>query len=361
MRPRDILSEVLGLRAWDETSSHTARLGLVGGPGQPKFAVPLGWRRATWSSCTSYPGLRDRGTRLRRRAAGVSLMVTSRRPVVSERLCAEEGEGSLIALLSSLLDTADFGIAVGLGGGDELWKPTLQLFTPEGAPLAFVKVAHTDLTAHLVRTEGEALDVWSRVAAPALLVPTLVANTLWRERPLLVVAPLPVDSRRAADASVDATPVRALDPPLGDVPLEDSTWWRARRAVPVEPAVRDVLDEVERRQAGVPRSWARWHGDWVPWNVARSAGRLVAWDWEYSEAGAPVGLDEVHRTYQMVRFGRQRPVREALAAVRVTVSSSWLVDAHKAMLVSRAATLAAVNGRPVTDHEEVLDGVAASW
>jgi hypothetical protein len=60
---------------------------------------------------------------------------------------------------------------------------------------------------------------------------------------------------------------------------------------------------------------ARWHGDWTPWNLALSPSRgLVAWDWEYSAPGAPVGLDEVHSDFQIQRLLRGRTAEASFAA-----------------------------------------------
>ena len=118
------------------------------------------------------------------------------------------------------------------------------------------------------------------------------------------------------------------------------------------------MDGVEAVHGGRERAWARWHGDWVPWNLARSGRGLVAWDWEYSEPGAPVGLDELHCIYQVARHRRGGQVQDALGLVRASAEDQWLADAHLVMLSTRHRLLERLTGRPVGDHHQVMAAVA---
>jgi hypothetical protein len=124
--------------------------------------------------------------------------------------------------------------------------------------------------------------------------------------------------------------------------METTRWWGP------------LLDAVAGAHDGPDRAWARWHGDWVPWNLARSRRGLVAWDWEYSEPGAPVGLDEVHGAYQQARFQHHRPVADAVTAARRTAADPWVADAQLVALATRHALLHQLAGEPVGDHHEVM-------
>jgi hypothetical protein len=44
-------------------------------------------------------------------------------------------------------------------------------------------------------------------------------------------------------------------------------------------------------------AFGSWHGDWTPWNMAFSGGRVLVWDWERFESGVPIGYDALH--YQL--------------------------------------------------------------
>jgi hypothetical protein len=121
-----------------------------------------------------------------------------------------------------------------------------------------------------------------------------------------------------------------------------------------DPDVAELMEAVESAHGGEELSWARWHGDWVPWNLARSGRGLVAWDWEYSEPGAPVGLDEVHSTYQHERILRGRSVDDSLATAHRHAASAAVADLHLTMLATRCVLLRRLGGVEVSDHAAVL-------
>ncbi|MCU1499136.1 MAG: hypothetical protein JWM47_3089, partial [Acidimicrobiales bacterium] len=113
--------------------------------------------------------------------------------------------------------------------------------------------------------------------------------------------------------------------------------------------------QIESRHGVAELGFARAHGDWVPWNLARCHLGLVAWDWEYSEAASPVEIDETHGRYQHVRVVDGRPIAEALVAARAAAPSSAVAAAHVAMLVTRSARLTELAGQPPQDQAELFD------
>jgi hypothetical protein len=363
----EAVTALLGLRPAGApgSTSTTARFGVVAGRSGPRFLVPLDHPAAAPQACLAYLGLRDLRTRATRGAAGLALRAGVRRGVIAEVLEADAGPGSLLDELGRLLEHPEHGralaVAVGLGQHDEVWKPTLQVFRPDGEPAAFVKVGLGAVADQLVATEAATLALWGQEPDPRLVVPELLAEARWEGLRLAVVAPLPTDARRLpAQQVTDAWPVRELDGPLRTVAPADAPWWQARRAANAEHRrVDELLDRIEQRHRA-PASWGRWHGDWVPWNLARCHRGLVAWDWEYSEPGAPVGLDEVHGAYQVARVGQGRSISAALAAARASTADPWLADAHLAMLVTRSTELERLTGRPPTDQLELLAAADAA-
>lgn len=359
------------------------RLGVVGG----RFLVPLDFPDASPQACLAYLGLRNRKTQVSRGAVGLALRFGLERAVVSEELTADTGPGSLIALLDDLLADPDeepgLAIAVGLARIDEVWKPTLQVFRPDGTPAAFVKIGLGPVGDRLVGTEAETLAAWAAHPDPRLVVPGLIADTTWNGLRIAVVAPLPEDSRRLPPGTPSAWAVRDLDGPEQHGPLGEAPWWTERRTAWADhPAVDRILSHIEERHGEPDRAWARWHGDWVPWNLARCHRGLVAWDWEYAEAGAPVGLDEVHGAYQQARVVEGRSIADSLDVARSAAHrfdglattgmdpatrydgapAWWLCDAHVAMLITRSAELERLLGEPPADQAELfaaaLDAVA---
>jgi hypothetical protein len=67
--------------------------------------------------------------------------------------------------------------------------------------------------------------------------------------------------------------------------------------------------------------FGRWHGDWVPWNLARSSAGLVAWDWEHSSTGMPVGSDVVHQAFQVALTLRHEDAAGATRAAEATLAA----------------------------------------
>lgn len=353
------VTALLGLRpASAADGAHV--LGLVGGRGGPRFLLPLGHVDATTASCLAYLGLRDRRTRLNRMAVAAAMRAGAGRFVLQQRLVADTGPGSLLAHLADALGVDTFDVAVGLGELDEVWKPTLQAFGPDGTPLAYVKIGRGPIGARLATTELDTLRCWAAAEDPRLVVPALVEAAPWNQMPLVCTLPMPPDVRRLPPGPVSAWGVRTLDPPIEDRPIDDAPWWTARlERFAQDPEIAPLLERIAHRHRTGERAWARSHGDWVPWNLARSGRGLVAWDWEYSEAGAPVGIDETHLAFQVARVQHGRPIASALAAARAAAPSPWVADAHLAMLVTRAGDLARCGGRPVGDHHELIATAAS--
>ncbi|MEZ5138511.1 MAG: hypothetical protein R2702_07320 [Acidimicrobiales bacterium] len=381
------MTDLLDLRAGAPRPG-TTRLGVVAGRHGPRFLVPVSHPDAAPEACLAYLGLRDARTRLQRGAVGWALRAGAGRFVVRDELEADAGPGSLLHLLDELLrdDDHEPGLAVGIGLGhrDEVWKPTLQLFRPDGTPAAFVKVGLGPVADRLVATEAAALAAWARHPDPRLVVPELLADTTWDSIRIAVVAPLPDDVRRLPPGAPSAWAVRDLDGPPTVAALAEAPWWTRRTEREDAGPVRALLERIEARHAGAVGSWARWHGDWVPWNLARCHRGLVAWDWEYSEPDGPVGLDEVHGAYQQARVVEQQPIAAALAVARDGAarlvergtspgspaelrgragadvaptpfpSASWLADLHVAMLLTRSAELERLAGAPPHDRAELV-------
>jgi hypothetical protein len=110
--------------------------------------------------------------------------------------------------------------------------------------------------------------------------------------------------------------------------LGDSGWWARLRARlgPVRQALAGrpgggvaTLDAVLARlegRAATRLAFGSWHGDWGPWNLRATQGRLLVWDWERSGDGVPLGFDLLHFGYQTALQGLGRPPHAAAAAAR---------------------------------------------
>ena len=354
-----------------------------------RFLVPIDSRAAAVGSLRSFNRLRSWRSRLPRSAlaaaigAGVAMPLLRTRTSVTWR---DTGAGDLadrwlIEHLRHVLGEDELVVAAGLRHGDTFAKPVLQLFRPDGAPVGYAKVGWNDVTIPRVRTEAAVLAGWPVGCSPDVAVPRLLHAGEWAGRFVSVTAPLPRRARRlgrrdASPALASAAVSRAW--PTTTDELARSSYWASLRADATScargqasgaPALEALLDRLEVDVGTAELSFGRWHGDWVSWNLAVAEGRLWAWDWEYSDASVPVGLDVVHHLFQEDFVGRRQPAADALrsagrgatelltglglppAAVRATVAL------HRAELLRRDAVAEAAGGHP--DQRLDSDAVAA--
>jgi hypothetical protein len=301
---------------------------LPSGPGR-SFLVPLATRRAASSALTSYNALRPARRRLERRILGTGLRTGLAQPLLSRKVdigtavgvTGEQRAGLMLGEhLSALFGRGPVAIAVGAGGGPYR-KPVLQVFGRDGTPLGYVKVGWNDWTRDAVRHEAAALRACAG-RSMRLGVPALLDQSTWHGLDLLVTAPLPAGVRRPARGWLPGADVLREISGLSRLRVSElaaSPWWlglRARIRTGVsDPAARAslcrVADGIERSFGHVTLEFGTWHGDFVPWNLARLGTQLYAWDWESSAPDAPLGFDALHFHFQLAFVARRRPLAEA--------------------------------------------------
>lgn len=281
---------------------------IVPHPRRPRFLVPLVSRQAARRSMSAYNALRAPATATARAAVGAAFASGLDRLAFPHRLHVDVREELGPGVLSELLLEHRLGEAlqarvapaIGLGAPAPNRKPVLQLFDPEGSSLGYAKVGSTPHAAALVRAEAAALGRLGGRVAPGVRVPQVRWAGEWLGLPVLVTTPLPPDAsgRRPPDAATMVELVRTISRYDEAAPqrLGDSSYWHALRPrldhVPAQFTARLEADlEVALR-------FGRWHGDWVPWNIARSGGEWWIWDWEHSAPSAPAGLDLLHLAFQ---------------------------------------------------------------
>ncbi len=304
---------------------------LPGGGGR-SFVVSLAARPGTSSALTSYNALRSGRKRLARSVLGLGLRTGLAQPLLRDKIDIGTASGTGSAqLVDDLIGEhlqQVFGdgravIAFGVGGGPYR-KPVLQVFSARGTPLGYVKVGWNDWTRGAVRREAEALRACANHPI-RVGVPELLGCSTWRGLDLLFTAPLPRGIRRLGTGArlPDVELLREISElsPAYVGELGTSPWWldiRSRiQAAVTDPEDRSALtlatDRIERAFAQVPLKFGTWHGDLVPWNLARLGHRLYAWDWESSTPDAPLGFDALHFHFQVSFVARRRELAEAAA------------------------------------------------
>ncbi|MEU8183970.1 hypothetical protein AB0B85_26140 [Micromonospora sp. NPDC049044] len=320
-----------------------ARYAVVPSVARARFLVPLGAPRAGAASLLAYNALRPPKVRALRAVLGglarlgavglapfptltvsVPVGATAAELLLAERLAAELGGTPLLA-------------ACGVRPPDPNGKPTLQLFTVDGRPYGYAKIGWNDATRALVTAEAAALRALRAVTGVAdhPTPPRLLAETAWAGQVVAVIEPLPPAVR---GVPVDDPPriaallavARRGGPPSPPRALAGSTFLtrlagQAERAAAAEESGARAVAAVAalaRRHGDTSVEFGHWHGDWVPWNLGRHDGRLVAWDWEHSAADVPVGFDLAHDAFQ-----RALVLRGETAAVAASAVDAYL-DRH---------------------------------
>ena len=298
----------------------------------PRLLVPLGSPRAAAAALARNHDATSRKARLARAALGAGLRVglTQRVAPMESRVdvlvdpALPEGERARALLsehLRGLYGRSDLEMAVILGVPRLNRKPVLQVLAADGTVVGYVKAAWNDLTTGLVRNEARVLAELAGATPRTFTPPALVAAGPWGELELIAASALPNAARPDAAAVFDPPmPVIAEIAGLwgrSNAPLGDSPYWagiRARLAAQRPSAtegpsdvLRKAVDFVESRYRGVTMAFGAWHGDFTPWNMARTPATTYLWDWERA-APAPVGLDLVHFLFQSAcRFDGKAP------------------------------------------------------
>ena len=326
-----------------------------------RFLVPLGNRQVAAGSVLAYNALRSGPTRAVRwvigslaRAGAVQALPF---PVLSVGASASRAGLSLIGYLAAVLGEPSLVAAIGVRPPDPNRKPTLQLFDVHGRPRGYAKVGWNAATRSLVRAESAALrSLPEDPGGDYPVTPRPRHAGEWADRVIGVTAPLPETVRRLPDpgrprlGSMLATARRGGPPgerrPLGTSPFLDRLRREAGQVSGADgAAIRAAVAGLGDRAAGVEMEFGDWHGDWVPWNlgevlpergaphrprdqppeagtaVGAGRARLVAWDWEHSGSGVPVGFDLAHQAFNTALVVGGQPADRAVDAADMALRS----------------------------------------
>jgi hypothetical protein len=345
-----------------------ARYAVVPSVANARFLLPLASRRIGAASTLAYNALRPARVRANRLAVGVlaGLGLTGRAGMPVLTVSAPTG-----ADLDGLLLTAHLGTvlgtrvhaAIGIRPPDPHHKPTLQLFDDRGRPRGYAKIGWNAATRDMVHAEAAALRRLPRGVGDFPDAPRLLREVAWGEQAITIVEPMPrrvraVDHpdrpRLPAMLAVARRGGAATAPrPLRGSPFLAGLHERAARyGEQVLPAIRAL----ERRDGDTVVEFGDWHGDWVPWNLGRHRGRLIAWDWENGGPDRPVGFDLAHQAFQTALSPRREPAADAATRMATVLEQHGgalglgadqrrlVADAYLVELWLRTAELAAGAG-----------------
>lgn len=300
---------------------------------RPRFLAPHEPPEASTASLRAYNSIRPTRMRVSRWVLATGLRMGLVQLVLRDRLHVrargeprQAAEALLSEHLREVFGRSDLVAAVGIGRPGPNRKPVLQVFTTRGEPLGYVKLGWNEFTRRLVKNEAAVLAAWAEQRPVELAVPRLIHQGQFEGLELAVISPLPTGVRRVRPTQrPPAAAIREVGRLHGSTScrLAESPYWMgvqdrvARVAAELDPAASDGLISLVKglgeKHGEDPFTFATWHGDWVPWNMARAGSRLFILDWEHAEAGIPLGLDALHFDFQAAFLLKGLPFPRALA------------------------------------------------
>ncbi|RAY14322.1 hypothetical protein DPM19_15230 [Actinomadura craniellae] len=287
----------------------TAEFILVPGARQPRILVPGHARRAAATAVRGY-GENSSGVAALRTRVLAGLLRSGLGPLVlRDRVHVTVPEGGpaepdgIDRYLRSVLGDVLVGLYVRPARRANR-KPVLQVLTPAGEMVGFVKVGVDPLTRRLVRAERDALTALGAAPLRTVRPPEVLHHGEWRGLEVLVSSALPVwEPRRPMSEERLGTVLREIATAAGEhrAPLAGSAYWadlNKRLAGlddgPETTALRAAADAIGAHAGGEELRFGAWHGDFSPWNLANLADGVPVWDWERFATGVPLGFDAFH-------------------------------------------------------------------
>lgn len=253
-----------------------------------------------------YAGLRGPKVRIARRALAAA--VSAGLPLSASRFRVLARPGASLATVHEIgrqVGSADVYATFGVRTAANA-KPTLELRTPDGDAVGFVKMAWNDVTSAAVANEASAMTSMIADSRADIRMPGVLAEGLLGTLPFVMVEPLPRGIRHVPATRASLSDAEALGPAgIGDVrPIGESEQARTTiAALEVKTshtpesliiATRALARTVVEQNCPV-RMAAFWHGDFSWWNTGRDPnGRLWLFDWETAQRDAPAGMDTLH-------------------------------------------------------------------
>jgi hypothetical protein len=320
--------EVLGYRVVvgpTDGRSDAPRLSWIPLPpkGEPTLLVPTS-PRAGGASLREYNASMSQLARLRKRMAGAVVSVGAGGLLTRDRVSVRhagprsEWPDLIDAVLPRILGVPKVEVSISIGRQlRPNLKPVLRVMDPAGKVLAYAKIGWNDLTRQLVRNEARVLRAWSDHPPRRFQVPRLLHEGDWNGLAITMVSPLPhrvfKEGPKAGSPGADALEEVASLEGSVRTPLGASAYWRSLldRMDDVlsgerREALRSTMSAIEGRFGDRELRFGGSHGDWTPWNMDRSRGTLLVWDWERYATPRPVGLDALHYWFE-VGFLKERP------------------------------------------------------
>lgn len=292
---------------------------LVPSKANPRLAVPSNVPKAAMLSSIR-PCASDR---LKHTARRYMLAMLLRTPLAARLMPAGitgfKNSGSISEYLQCVFaQPVCFGLMTGSARANR--KPVLGIFDLAGNELGFAKVGLSKLASGLVSNEHDALLAMSQLDGKNIQVPEVISYGLWENNPVLVMSALRPDAlQKQLPPPVEAIrSVIASAPVITSTVLESSWYYTVVQKLdqlpdlPEAKHLSNLLTLLAQKCSDKQFAFGAWHGDFGAWNMARTSGAPMIWDWERYSQHIPLGLD----LYHFQAHDELRKTGNMLAAVR---------------------------------------------
>ncbi len=209
--------------------------------------------------------------------------------------------GKLEEFLAAAVGYPEVAISASLGRGGIHGKPVFQVMRPDGRIVGYAKLGWNDSTARLVRNEEFSLRRFEGTVFSTAIVPRVLHAGWFRGSYVLVQeavagttddSPWEPDQRHMAvlrDLAATSNDTICATPEIASRLSLIRQLGFDYYAYLLEHSVRYC----DRRLHGVRVPRVAGHGDFAPWNIRTTGGKLLLLDWEYAQPG-PAAFDLFH-------------------------------------------------------------------
>lgn len=345
---------------------------------RPRLLVPVAGGRVASEAMQKYSASLSSREILKRAGVSAFFRVFGVWPL-RDRLIYAPGADSLQNYLNKVLgESVHFTISVGTARANR--KPILQVFSAQGRTLAYAKIGDGEVSASDVSREMRSLDAIQGRLPGQFEVPERLHFGTWEGMKVLVLSPLKVAAlqRPLRWLKVPSSEMTALSRAFEESPVvvgDTSGWHRGGELIAQLSSTnrRERLLALRQSVAALgdrlPLKVGAWHGDWTPWNMAWTGGRLQLWDWERFETGVPEGFDGYHfwvnvvtRRVGFTRAGIQQALVRAADPGKSVRESNLVAAAYLLTLGTRyAASAEGPTGALIADRADTVIGAAEEW
>lgn len=297
------------------------------------YLVPLASRRATEAGLNLY-NAQSAKARIAKGVLATGLRLGFAQPFLRKvRLRAssnpngtERSKALLLDHVKEVLRRDDLTFAISLGNPGPHRKPVIQVMTPNGEILGYVKVGWNKATNMLVRHEAEVLRELAGIPFSSLIAPRLLYSGWWGEY-FLCIQLTPEGPLEAPPQEFTARHLEVLKEIAAIrtawMPLKQSSFWKALKGslqeIPgayYQHVLQQGINAVEAWVGDTPLPFHFRHGDFALWNMKQVNNRLFLFDWEYAAFEASPAWDLFHFLIQSMWLLKKWRVGQIYAVFR---------------------------------------------